>query len=70
MINKHDETCRFNQAMILVVERKVLAIRRTLNSSRLEARGDLDSAELLSSIVTDKTESKELRAQAANMDAF
>jgi hypothetical protein len=36
--------------------------------SRLEARGDLDPAELLSSIVTDTKETKELRAQAANFD--
>jgi hypothetical protein len=34
--------------------------------ARLEARGDLDPAELLSSIVTDTKETKELRAQAAN----
>jgi hypothetical protein len=34
--------------------------------SRLEARGDLDPADLLSSIVTNKNESTELRAQAAN----
>ena len=34
--------------------------------SRLEARGDIDPADFLSSIVTNKTESAELRAQAAN----
>jgi hypothetical protein len=33
---------------------------------RLEARGDKDPAELLSEIVSDEAESKELRAQAAN----
>jgi hypothetical protein len=35
--------------------------------ARLEARGDLDPADLLSSIVTNKDDPKELRAQAANM---
>jgi hypothetical protein len=34
---------------------------------RLEARGDLDPADLLSSIVTNQKESTELRVQAANM---
>jgi Family of unknown function (DUF5681) len=35
--------------------------------ARLEARGDLDPADLLSSIVTNTQDPKELRAQAANM---
>src|SRR5215510_66079 len=34
---------------------------------RLEGRGDLDPADLLSSIVTNKEESKELRIQAAGL---
>ena len=34
--------------------------------SRLEARGDLDPADVLSEIVSDKTLAKELRATAAN----
>jgi hypothetical protein len=34
--------------------------------NKLEARGDLDPADHLSSIVTDQSASKELRAQAAN----
>jgi hypothetical protein len=35
--------------------------------NRLEARGDLDPADLLSSIVTDQQEPKELRIQAAGL---
>jgi hypothetical protein len=34
---------------------------------KLEARGDKDPAELLSEIVTNENDPKELRAQAANM---
>jgi hypothetical protein len=68
MINKQELSCPFNPEILSqTADPKRSRNRRTEEIwSKLEARGDIDPAEYLSSLVTNKEHPADLRAQAAN----